>query len=898
MRPGRSGSEAGGRHGPPRLAELLLWLLAPPRYRDQQLGDLREAFSIRQVRVGRSEACRWYRLQVLRSAISSLALRARIKGAALARRLKRGIEMNGRLTQDLRFIVRAAKRRPTFHLVIVFVFALGIGANTVIFSVVDGVLLRPLPYPEPGRLVVPWQTEPDYRDSPNPTERGLADRIPLSFPIYRDWVDLNTVFEALGVYRSETFYATEGDRVERVRGARTTSGVFAALEMPPILGRTFVPEDDELDGPRLAVLDHGWWRSRFGSDSTVVGRSVVLDGQAYTIIGVMPQGFRFPDPASLWVTFSQSGHPMFTERDANVVLPVARLRPGVTLDRAQREMENLAERLKEEKPIPGKDRGVNVVYLRDEVVGRARPELLFLLGAVGIFLLIACANIANLIMVRASERRNEMAVRFSLGAGRGRILRQLLTEGLALSTVGGLLGSVAAVVLLDPFLSVLPPDTPRLSEIGLDHRILAFSALLTVLSGIIVSAFPVLRLHGSHMATSLQETNFRTLGSRRRNRAQAGLLGSQIALAFVFLFAAGLLIRSFDRLTSVDRGFEAGGVVVLDVDMGGYQYVAKADPQVAFDELVHRLEGVPGVEALGTTQVGPFLRTSTRDLIIETSGGQVTRSTHFDYVSSSYFEAMGISLLEGRRFLPSETYAADPVVIVSEAVAQGYWPSESAVGKKIGDSDAPDRTIVGVVRDTRYRLDERPFSLVYYPPASWGYPTMVLKAAGDPGAVMRSVRAAVAEVDDAMSINSLRGLEDTIRSSVAGSRVRTVLLGALAAFAATLALVGVFSVLSFSVAQRTREIGIRMALGAGSWEVARSLVRWTLTCLGAGLAVGMGISMVTFSVLRQFLFETGTLDAGTLVSVVFLLGTTAVAAAAIPARRAAVVDPVQALKQV
>ena len=897
MRSMLGGSGGRNQQGPPRLAELLLRLLAPIRYREQQLGDLREAFAHRQARGGRSQACRWYRLQVLKSIIPNLALRVRIQGASVARGLRTAMQRNGALTQDLRFTVRSVQRRPAFHLTIILVFALGIGANTIIFSVVDGVLLSPLPFPDPDGLVVPWQTEPGYRDSPNPTERGLADRIPLSFPIYRDWAERNSVFETLGVYQSESFYATEGGRVERVRGTRATHGVFTALRVPPSLGRTFNPEDDGLDGPRLAVLSHGWWQKRFGSDSTVVGRSLVLDGETYTVVGVMPRDFRFPDSAELWVTFSQVDRPMFTERDANVVLPVARLRPGVTLDRAQREMEILAERLEEEKPIPGKDRGVKVVSLRDEVMGRARPELLLLLGAVGAFLLIACANIANLLMVRAWERRTEMVVRLSLGAGRSRILRQLLTEGLTLSAVGGLLGSVAAFVLLDPFLSILPPDIPRLSQVGLDHRILAFSALLTVLSGVIVSALPVLRMHGPHMATALQETNARTLGSRSRAQAQAGLLVSQIALAFLFLFAAGLLIRSFDRLTSVDRGFQAGGVIVLNVDMGGYQYVAEAQPRVAFDELIGRLEAIPGVLSVATTQVGPFLRTSTRDLIVETSQGQVTRSTHFDFVSSSYFQTMGISILEGRTFLPSETYARDPVVLVSEAMAQEYWPNGSAIGQTIGDSDLPERTIVGVVRDTRYRLDTDPFSLVYYPPAPWGYPTIVLKAAFDPTMVLGTLRAAVAEMDNAMTVSSLTELEDTVSSSVVGIRVRAILLGALAVLAATLAVVGVFSVLSFSVAQRTREIGIRMALGAGSGEVVGSLVWRTLTYLGAGIAVGMAVSLATFGVLRQFLFETGTLDPGVLGIVLLLLGTTAIMAAAIPARSAASVDPVQALKQ-
>jgi len=436
-----------------------------------------------------------------------------------------------------------------------------------------------------------------------------------------------------------------------------------------------------------------------------------------------------------------------------------------------------------------------------------------------------------------------------------------------------------------------------LAQVALDYRILAFSALLTVLSGVIVGLAPGLRMLGPNLTTALQETSLRTIGSRSRNRAQTALLVSQIALAFLFLFAAGLLIRSFDRLTSVDRGFEADGVVVLEVDMGGYQYGGKDQPRVAFDQLPHRLEAVPGVLSVGTTHVGPFLHTSTRDLTVETSQGPVIRSTHFDFVSSSYFQAMGISLLEGRAFLPSERYAEDPVVLVSEALAREYWPNQSAIGKRIGDSDAPERTIVGVVRDTRYRLDTDPFSLVYYPPAPWGYPTIVLRAAIDPALVMGSVRAAVAEVDKALSVYSLTELEDTVRSSVADTRVRTILLGALAALAATLAVVGVFSVLSSSVAQRTREIGIRMALGAGSRDVVGSLIRRTLTYLGAGFAIGIAVSLGTFNVLGQFLFETRTLDPGILAGVTLLLSTTAIAAAAIPARRAATVDPFEALRR-
>jgi predicted permease len=805
--------------------------------------------------------------------------------------------LNGTLAQDLNFTIRSMKNRPGFHSLILLVFALGIGANTIIFSVVDGVMLRPLPYPDPDRLVVPWQTDPSLRNSPNPTERAIAEGAELSFPIYRDWLELNTVFEALGVYQHpERFYASDGDRIERVRGTRVTHGVFTALGVPPLVGRTLNPDDDEFDGPRLAVLSHGWWQARFGSDSTAVGRAVVLDGEVYTIVGVMPRRFRFPGDPQVFLAVSQPDHPMFDDRDANVLVPIARLRPGVTLNRAQREMEVLAEHLKEVKPIPGKDRGVNVVYLHDDIVGRARPQLIFLLGAVGVFLVIACANIANLLLVRASERRKEMALRMSLGAGLGRILRQLVTEGLTLSLMGGLLGSCAAFVLLDPFLSILPSDTPRLSEIGLNHRIVVFSTVITVLTGAIVAILPAFKTFGTRMATVLQDTDRRTLGSRKENRMQAGLVVSQVALAFVFLFAAGLFIRSFDHLTSVDRGFEAEGVVVLEVDMGGYRYAAEAQPRVAYDELVQRLEAIPGVVSVGKTETSPFNWTMSRDLTVETREGPKQTSTHFDRVSPSYFEVMGIPLLAGRAFSEEESFTSDAVVIVNDALAQAYWPTESAIGKRIQDTSSPWLTIVGVVGDTRHRLERDPFFTVYYPAPAW-YPTLLLKTAIHPSLVMNEVRTAVGEVDPTMSIASLRELEQTISATVAGPRVRTVLLSALAALAATLAVVGVFSVLAYAVARRTREIGIRVALGAEAGEVMRSVLRRSLFHLGVGLAIGLVISLGALSTLEGFLFQVEVIDPTSLFSAILLLTVATLSASFFPARRAATVDPVEALRR-
>ncbi|UCG84776.1 MAG: ABC transporter permease, partial [Gemmatimonadota bacterium] len=687
----RSGGVRKGRQCvPPRLAESLLSLSLPNRYREQQLGDLREAFLSLQEHAGRSEARRWYWSQVLKSVVPNLALSFRRRRLSHRDKRSRGRNLGGAFVQDLTYAVRSFKRRPGFYSVIMMVFALGIGANTIIFSVVDGVLLKPLPYPEPHRLVVPWQTDLALLESPNPSSHAYAYRYPLGYPVYEDWLEQNTVFENLGVYQSATFIVTGDDMAERIRGARTTHGVFAALGRAPVLGRTFIAEDDQAGGPRHVIVGHGLWQRRFGSDSSVIGRTMVLNEQPYTIVGVMPQGFQFPGESAVWTTFSRMGSLQRLERDANNFIPIARLRHNVTLDQAQRQMEILAEHLKEVYPIPGKDYGVNIVYLKDDVVREVRPALLLLLGTVGMFLVIACANIANLLLVRASERRSELAVRLSLGAGRGRILRQLLTEGLTLSVAGGALGAVVAILCIDPFVAILPSDTPRLGEIGVDVRILASCAVVTVLTGVAAGTLPALTTLRTRLTSVLQNTSRGSLGSRSRNRTQAWLLVSQIALTFVLLVGAGLLVKSFARLTSVERGFDAEGVVTLDIDMRASRYVSHQQQHVAFGELYERLRAIPGVTACATTSAGSFLRTMSRDITAENPTGQVYTSAYFDYVSSSYFQAMGVPILAGRTFLVDESSPAASVVIVNDAMARAFWPNEPALGKRIGTSETID----------------------------------------------------------------------------------------------------------------------------------------------------------------------------------------------------------------
>jgi putative ABC transport system permease protein len=883
------------------LAESLLSLSLPNHYREQQLGDLREAFLSLLEQAGRSEARRWYWSQVLKSVVPNLDLSFRRHRLSHRDKHSRGRNLGGALVQDLTYAVRSFKRRPGFYSVVMLVFALGIGANTIIFSVVDGVVLRRLPYPDPHRLVVPWQTDLALLESPNPSSHAYAYRYPLGYPVYEDWLEQNTVFESFGVYQSATFVVTGDDVAERIRGARATHGMFAALGIAPVLGRTFITEEDQAGGPRHVIVGHGLWQRRFGSDSSVIGRTMVLNEQPYTIVGVMPQGFQFPGESEVWTTFSRMGSLQRLERDANNFIPIARLRHNVTLDQAQRQMEILAEHLKEVYPIPGKDYGVNIVYLKDDVVREVRPALLLLLGTVGMFLVIACANIANLLLVRASERRSELAVRMSLGAGRGRILRQLLTEGLTLSIAGGALGAVVAILCIDPFVAILPSDTPRLGEIGVDVRILASCAVVTVLTGVAAGALPALATLRTRLTSVLQHTNRGSSGSRSRNRTQAWLLVSQIALTFVLLVGAGLLVKSFARLTSVERGFDAEGVVTLDIDMRASRYVSEQQQHIAFEELYQRLRAIPGVTTCATSSAGPFLRTMSRDITGENPTGQVYTSAYFDYVSSSYFQAMGIPILAGRTFLTDETSPAVSVVIVNDAMARAFWGKGRAIGKRIGTSetlvgDSPSYTVVGVVGDVRHRLDADPHHTVYFPVRS-EIPQIVLKTAIDPTLVLDAVRASVQDVDPAIVITELRILEQTIDASVAGPRVRTVLFGTLAALAATLAVVGIFGVLAYAVAQRTSEIGIRMALGAVSGDVIRGVVNRGLMLFGAGVAIGLAVSLAAVRALDRFLFQVNPVDPATLLCAVALLAVVALVASFIPARRAARVDPVEALRR-
>jgi putative ABC transport system permease protein len=662
------------RRHPPRIAEALLRRNVPAGSRGHSIiGDFREEYLAVSQRRGLLVARGWYWYNALLLTVQySRPFDSRKRKPTRTGLNHEVFVVIGTIVYDIRHSLRSFRRKPAFYCAVLVVFALGIGANTVIFSVVNGVILQPLPYANPDRLVVPWQTHPHWLASDNPGLRAQWDRLGMAYPVYEDWLEKNPVFDELGIYASRTFLATGGDRPERLVGARASNGMFRALGVEPMLGRTFLDEEDRMGGPRLVVLSHGLWLRRFGADPTVLGQTMVLDEEAHTIVGVMPRGFGFPRQTSLWTTLPDSDRQR--GRNNQFAVAVARLKPAVTIESAQGQMEILAEQLKELHPIPGRDYGVNLVGLHEETVGNVRSALILLLGAVGIFLTIACANITSLFLLRASERKRELAVRLSLGAGRKRILGQLLTEGLVMSVIGGVLGLLLAFTTLGPFLRLLPSGTPRLDEVSLDVRVLAFSLALSVATGALASVFPGLIASGARLTAVLKDSGRGTVGGRRRNRAQFALLVSEVTLTFVLLVGAGLLARSFSRLTSVDPGFSSDGIVLMRMDMRGDRYSSIGQLRQAYDELSNRLEALPGVTAVAVASPGPFRNWWSSGTTVDTRGGMVETNTQQEEISANYFETLGIPLHEGRVFTPDEMQSRLPVVVVNETMANSFWP--------------------------------------------------------------------------------------------------------------------------------------------------------------------------------------------------------------------------------
>ena len=800
---------------------------------------------------------------------------------------------------DLRHAFRGLRRNPGFATVAVLTLALGIGANTAIFSVVNAVLLTPLPYPEPDRLVMAWESENDG----SPTLVSPANFV--------DWTEQSETCSHIAALRGWDANLSGVDEPERLRGAMVTSELFNALGVAPLAGRTFLPEEDQPGRNRVVVLSYGLWQRRFGADPQIVGTSVAINGVNRTVIGVMPPQFKLPlvtiqkapEQSEIWTPWGMDAN--YTKRrDLGQLHVIARLNPNVTVDQAQTEFTAISERANTEA-VAGRRINAQVIPLHRNLVGDVRSALLVLLGAVGFVLLIACSNIANLLLARAATRQREMAIRAALGASRWRIVRQLLTESVLLAMLGGLLGLLLALWSTDALVALSPADLPRLEEIGIDLNVLGFAFTTALVTGIAFGLAPAWQSSKSDLNKALKEGGRSSTSGLGRRRLRSILIVSQLALTFMLLVGAGLMIESFVRLSSVDAGFDAQNVLTMAISLPGARYPENEQQAAFFKQVSTRVESLPGVQSVGAISAIPLTGwQNTTSFAIE-GRNEKSETEELHAASPGYFRAMGIPLLRGRAFNEQDHATAERVVIVSEGLVRRYWPDEDPIGKHIqmgGDSREPWRTIVGIVGDIKQSgLDSESTREYYisYLQDTWGMTwdmTLVVRTKDNPLSHISAIQNQVKAVDKDLPVYNVRTMEQLRERSAAPQRFQMLLLGSFAAGALILAMVGLYGVMSYAVTQRTHEIGIRMALGAGKREVLSMVLGEGLTLALIGVAIGLAGSLALTRTLTSLLYEVSAIDPLTLVATPLLLAGVALGACFIPARRAAKVDPMVALR--
>ena len=814
------------------------------------------------------------------------------------------------LLQDLRYGLRVLLKAPGFTLVAVLTLALGIGANTAIFSIVNSVLLRPLPFREAQQLVALGEFD---------TRRGSTT--PDGNLSYLDFADIrarNHSFDSVAAYDTNDFTLTGIGEALHVQVADVSTNLFQLLGMQPSLGRSFLPGEDE-PGHHVVILSDAFWRRHFNADRGVIGRSVTLNGRVFTVVGVMPGGFQFPvraEARDLWLTFSRDAEvddpkdtPMTAQRGNHFLEATARLKPGVTLEQANADLTTIAHALAAEYPGENAYSGMGARSELDNLVGDTRTPLLILFGAVGLVLLIACANVANLLLARASGRGREIAIRAALGATRLRVIRQLVAESLALSLVGAGLGTGAAAWALSAMLRLYPSNLPRVHEVAIDYRALLFTAGLAVLTGVLFGLVPALQVSNPNLTEAMREGGRSSTSGPAHNRLRSGLVIAETALGVTLLVGAGLLIRSFDRLSRADLGFNPSHLFTAAFDLSETRY--NPDQQDRFmQELFPRLKALPGVVNAAGAMPLPLSDSQfavSFNLLDHPVPEANEPSAGFYVVVPGFFETMQIPLVRGRTFDERDQRNSAPVMIVTQEFAKKFFSNEDPIGKrvKIGAGEGParasykNREIIGIVGDIRTRNIGKAPSAAYYvplPQLMWGPPTLLIRTAGDPNAITGEIRKVLSSMDAEAPLYDIRTMEDYLALDLGRARFQTTLLGLFAGIALLLTAVGLYGVMSYMVVQRTQEIGIRVALGASRADVLRMILTRSFQMTGLGLLLGIAGAAALTRLLSGLLYEVRPLDPATFAVVTGVLAAVSVLASYIPAWRAAKVDPMEALR--
>jgi putative ABC transport system permease protein len=781
-------------------------------------------------------------------------------------------------------------KSPLFTVVALLTLALGIGANGLVFSVVNGVLLRSLPFQDADQLVMLWETEPQLSKAPVLSQDFL------------EWKEQNHVFQNMGAYNEDDFTLTGSGNSEQIKGGRVSSELFPLLSVQPERGRLFTKEEDLPGSNHLAIISYGLWQSRFGFDPNIIGRQLLLNGEAHNIIGVLRRDFHFVEQADLWVPLALTRQN--SDRKIHYLKVFARLKPGVTVVQAQAEMNTVASRLQEQYAETNKDVGVKVVSLQEQFVGNIRLQLLILLGVVGFVLLIACANVANLLLARATGRQKEIAIRLALGATRLRIVRQVLTESVLLALMGGVVGLLIAFLGKDLVLAGLD-STFYLQKISLDLRVLGFMLAISILTGIIFGLTPALQVSRPNLNETLKEGG---KGSGfHRNRLSNLLVILEMALALILLIGSGLLINSFLHLQKVNPGFNPDGVLTLQISLPESKYSTGPQQAAFYQQVLQRIKSLPGVRYAGAISHLPLSGSNVNGVFtieghLPWAAGQEPL-TEFRLITPEYFSAMETPLLQGRLFTDADNDQSTGVVIINETMARRFWPGVDPLGKRVkigGANDPfPYMAVVGVVGNVKHfglNSEARPEMYIPYPQFPLPALSLVVRTASDPTGLGAAVRAEVQAVDKDQPVYNVRTMKSLLAGSLAQPRLYMTLLSIFAAIAVLLAAIGIYGIMAYSVNQRRHEIAIRMALGAQANSVLKLIVGQGMTLALLGMAMGLVGAFVLTRVLSSLLYGISATDLPTFAGVFLALGMVALLASYLPARKATKVDPVVALR--